>query len=64
MLLLTVITCLIAFVVHVLTIIHLNVNVQDILAAGEALGRAGLWRDCLVFASDSDSVSTYGPVSY
>ncbi|KAL7541760.1 hypothetical protein ACHAXR_011195 [Thalassiosira sp. AJA248-18] len=32
-----------------------------ILAAGLALGRAGLWSDCLDFASDSNSITTYGP---
>lgn len=35
----------------------------DILAAGSALGRAGLWSDCLDFATESDSISLYGPVS-
>jgi len=32
-----------------------------ILAAGSALGRAGLWRDCLDFSTDSNSISSYGP---
>jgi len=32
-----------------------------ILAAGSALGRAGLWRDCLDFATNSTSISSYGP---
>lgn len=32
-----------------------------ILAAGSALGRAGLWRDCLDFATDPDSLTSYGP---
>ncbi|KAL7551131.1 hypothetical protein ACHAWF_014330 [Thalassiosira exigua] len=32
-----------------------------ILAAGSALGRAGLGKDCLDFARDSTSISTYGP---
>lgn len=33
----------------------------DILAAGKALGRAGLWRDCVVFSTENDAISTYGP---
>ena len=33
----------------------------DILAAGSALGRAGLWKDCVDFAVDTESISTYGP---
>lgn len=35
----------------------------DILAAGAALGRAGLWYDCLDYAKDPSSIVTYGPVS-
>ena len=31
------------------------------MAAGSALGRAGLWNDCLDFATDSSSMSSYGP---
>ncbi|KAL3808880.1 hypothetical protein ACHAXA_010935 [Cyclostephanos tholiformis] len=32
-----------------------------ILSAGTALGRAGQWRDCLDFAIQPKSISTYGP---
>lgn len=32
-----------------------------ILAAGKALGRAGLWKDCVDYATDSMSISSYGP---
>ena len=34
---------------------------QYILAAGKALGRAGLWKDCVDFATDSTSITLYGP---
>lgn len=34
---------------------------QYILAAGKALGRAGLWEDCVDFATDSTSITLYGP---
>jgi hypothetical protein len=37
--------------------------VKDILAAGTALGRAGLWMDCVDFATRPNSISTYGSVS-
>jgi len=37
--------------------------VKDIMAAGTALGRANLWRDCLDFATHPNSISTYGSVS-
>lgn len=33
------------------------------MAAGSALGRAGLWRECVGLAAEPDSISTYGPVS-
>lgn len=36
----------------------------DILAAGSALGRAGHWRDCVEYATQPASISTYGPVSH
>lgn len=34
---------------------------QYILAAGKALGRAGLWEDCVNFATDPTSITLYGP---
>jgi tetratricopeptide (TPR) repeat protein len=32
-----------------------------VLAAGSVLGRAGLWEDCLDFATDPNNISKYGP---
>ncbi len=32
-----------------------------VLAAGSALGRAGLWSECLDLATEPTSISTYGP---
>lgn len=32
-----------------------------VLAAGSVLGRAGLWSDCLDFATDPNNISKYGP---
>ncbi|KAL7459227.1 hypothetical protein ACHAWC_010906 [Mediolabrus comicus] len=32
-----------------------------VLAAGSALGRAGLWSECLDLATEPKSISTYGP---
>ncbi|KAL7521510.1 hypothetical protein ACHAWX_006189 [Stephanocyclus meneghinianus] len=32
-----------------------------VLAAGSALGRAGLWSDCLDFATDPSNLSKFGP---
>jgi pentatricopeptide repeat protein len=33
----------------------------DIMAAGKALARAGLWKDCLLLTTDKESIAKYGP---
>ena len=33
----------------------------DIMAAGKALARAGLWKDCLLLTTEKESIAKYGP---